>query len=129
MFGPLIHAYTRADAIADGALIDVTETAAENGYRFPVAITCAAWAEAVAWAPGNLAPQDEDGRLWDVLHVARIAILRARGFHSLRQTTFPIARIPNNARATVARVIHLQIVIGPGDDGRCVLTIGLPGED
>jgi hypothetical protein len=33
----LIHRYTRADAIRDGVLIDVTQTAREAGFRWPVA--------------------------------------------------------------------------------------------
>jgi hypothetical protein len=39
----LIHRYSRADAIRDGVLIDVTPTAREAGFRFPVALTSAAW--------------------------------------------------------------------------------------
>lgn len=34
----VIHAYIRADAIADGVLHDVTELAAQQGMRYPVAI-------------------------------------------------------------------------------------------
>jgi hypothetical protein len=41
--GDLVHRYTRADALRDGVLIDVTETAREAGIRWPVALTCAAW--------------------------------------------------------------------------------------
>ena len=37
----LIYSYTRADAIRDGVLIDVTATAQEAGIRWPVAVTCA----------------------------------------------------------------------------------------
>ena len=41
----LIFAYTRKQAIEDGVLIDVTETAKEAGLRFPTAITAAAWSK------------------------------------------------------------------------------------
>jgi len=34
----LIHRYTRADAIADGVLIDVSQTAREAGFAYPVAL-------------------------------------------------------------------------------------------
>jgi hypothetical protein len=34
----VIHRYTRADAIRDGVLIDVTAVAREAGLRYPVAI-------------------------------------------------------------------------------------------
>jgi hypothetical protein len=61
-----IHAYTRADAIRDGVLIDVSAVAREAGIRYPVALTRAAWERCVAVAPGVLC-QAEAGRLWDVL--------------------------------------------------------------
>src|SRR5262245_16898089 len=34
-----IHRYTRADALREGVLIDVSETAREAGFRYPVALT------------------------------------------------------------------------------------------
>src|SRR5438270_13878847 len=74
----LIHQYTRADALRDGVLIDVTATAAEAGIRWPVALTCAAWERCVAVPPGVVC-QDEAGRLWDVLWLLRMAIGRGDG--------------------------------------------------
>ena len=44
----IIDSYTRKQAIADGVLIDVTETASEAGFRIPVALTRAVWADYVA---------------------------------------------------------------------------------
>jgi hypothetical protein len=58
--------YSRAEAIADGVLVDVSEVANEAGLRFPVALTRAVWERCVAVPPG-VACQDEAGRLWDVL--------------------------------------------------------------
>ena len=76
----LIHRYTRADAIRDGVLIDVSATAREAGFRWPVALTCAAWERCVAVPPG-VACQDQAGRLWDVLWMLRCFSVgrRARG--------------------------------------------------
>ncbi len=48
----LIYAYTRAQAIADGVLIDVSAFAAEAGFKYPVALTSAAWANCVAVPEG-----------------------------------------------------------------------------
>jgi len=62
--------YTRAQAIDDGVLVDVTETAAEAGFKVPVALSAALWAEAVAWDESRGALQDEKGRLWDCLWMA-----------------------------------------------------------
>jgi hypothetical protein len=62
----LIHRYTRADAIRDGVLIDVSAVAREAGIRYPVALTRAVWQRCIAVPPGVLF-QDEAGRLWDLL--------------------------------------------------------------
>ena len=43
----IIYAYTRAQAIEDGELVDVSETARESGIKFPVAVTRAVWAKYV----------------------------------------------------------------------------------
>lgn len=84
------------------------------------------WAEAVEWDDANRAPQDESGRLWDVLFMAWLA---ARGRRSDDRLTYTIVRIPNEARATVAGPLDLVLHIGPGDDGEPVVTVMLPGED
>jgi hypothetical protein len=69
---------TRADALRDGVLIDVTATAREAGIRWPVALTAAAWERCVAVPPGVVC-QDEAGRLWDVLYLLKLAIGRSAG--------------------------------------------------
>ena len=56
----LIFSYTRAQAIEDGVLVDVTETAKEAGFRIPVALTQSVWAEYVA-VPEGVEGQDEEG--------------------------------------------------------------------
>ena len=38
-FDPVLSVYTRAQAIEDGFLVDVSETAREAGFRIPVAVT------------------------------------------------------------------------------------------
>jgi uncharacterized protein DUF6573 len=58
----LIHSYSRADALRDGILIDVSATACEAGIRWPVALTCAAWGRCVSVPPG-VECQDEAGTL------------------------------------------------------------------
>src|SRR5262245_46930249 len=62
----VIFAYTRAQAIADGVLVDVTDTANGAGFKIPVALTSRVWAEYVA-VPDGVECQDETGRLWDIL--------------------------------------------------------------
>src|SRR5947199_346622 len=80
MFGPddIFDHYTRAQAIADGMLVDVTATAREAGILYPVALTRAAWERCVSVPPG-VACQDEAGRLWDVLFLLALAARRSEG--------------------------------------------------
>jgi hypothetical protein len=73
-----IYRYTRAQAIEDGVLIDVSAVAREAGIAYPVALTSAAWGRCVTVPPG-VEGQDEAGRLWDVLWLLRLAIGRSDG--------------------------------------------------
>jgi hypothetical protein len=123
----IISIYTRAQAIEDGFLVDVSEMAKEAGFRFPVAMTRAAWSDCVEWpSEGMAAYQDESGRLWDVLWMAKVTIARAGGGSRIE---FPICRIPNEARATAPRERQLVAVCGPGDQAEPVITLMLPEED
>lgn len=122
----VIHTYTRGQAITDGVLVDVTDTAREAGFTIPVALTAAAHADTVAWDGANAAYQDESGRLWDVLTMARHGATRQPGASSVR---FGVLRVPNTARATTPRIAQLVAHIGPGDQGEPVITIMQPGED
>ncbi|MBC7852511.1 MAG: hypothetical protein IAF94_03660, partial [Pirellulaceae bacterium] len=76
-FGPIIFRYTRAQALADGFQIDVSETAREAGIKFPVFLTRTVWEKYVS-VPPDVSGQDESGRLWDILWMLRFAILRSR---------------------------------------------------
>ena len=42
-FDPVIFAYTRAQAIEDGVLVDVSDTAREAGFKIPVAVSRSVW--------------------------------------------------------------------------------------
>ncbi len=130
LFGEVIYTYTRAQAIEDGVLIDATEMAKETGFKWPVALTAAAWADCVAWSDADnksQAYQDQSGRLWDVLFVAAYAIRTAR--NAEKQLQFDLQCIPRNGRATKSQRLTLKLILGPGDDGQPVITIMLPGED
>jgi hypothetical protein len=120
----VIHAYTRADALRDGVLIDVSATARDAGFRWPVALTCAAWERCVAVPPG-VACQDEAGRLWDVLFMLRCAVARQDGG---RVVPFAL-HVRNDNREGTPRLVRLKAVSGPGDDGEPVITVMLPTED
>ena len=56
-FGPVISAYTRRQALADGVLVDVSAMAWEAGFKFPVSLSRAAWEHCVAWTDADSARQ------------------------------------------------------------------------
>jgi len=120
VFGPVIHAYTRAQALADGVLIDVSKMAAEAGFRVPVAITANLQAD-INDIPASKSFQDHDGRLWDVLYMGRLAALRG-GDESTRHYNL----IMHTGRKTYYTV---KMMIGPGDNGEAVITLMRPDED
>lgn len=127
IFGGVIHRYTRAQALADGLLVDVTERAQEAGFRVPVAITAAAWSKAVAWSDTDSARQthqDENGRLWDVVWMGYMAARRACGGC---RVPFQLHVVPRGGSATQLMTLHM--VIGPGDESEPVVTIMNPDED
>ena len=125
LFGEVIYAYTRKQAIADGVQIDVTKTAQEAGIKFPVFITRGVFETYVA-VPEGVTGQDEAGRLWDVIWMTRFAILRSHG-HNDR---LPVALyVRNDNRA--AKLIKLIATCGAldMDDPQPAITILLPDED
>lgn len=129
IFGQLIYGFSRAQALEDGVLVDVTETAKEAGFRLPVALTSAAWHQAVEWSDKDSrrqTPQDESGRLWDVLWMAYLAARRASGGCRVE---FGLLVVPRGGAARRPRLMALHMHIGPGDDGEPVITIMLPHED
>ena len=60
-FGDVIFTYTRAQALADGVLIDAGALAQEAGFRLPVAITAAAWARLCGLDGGGQPPAGPSG--------------------------------------------------------------------
>ena len=116
----VIHAYSRAQAIEDGVLVDVTEMATEAGFVWPVAITAGVWALIHDIPSRFQGIQDIEGRLWDVIWMARGAAKHNDGEEILYRL------ILHHGRKTYAT---LKLVSGPGDEGEPVITILLPDED
>ncbi|MDP2073389.1 DUF6573 family protein [Hydrogenophaga sp.] len=125
---PLIHSYSRAQAVADGVLIDVSAVAREAGFKVPVALTAEVWADCVAWSAEDSlrqVTQDESGRLWDVLWMAFCAARQAKG----SQLAFHLYRVPRGGRKCMPRLTTLHLQIGPGDELEPVITVLQPGQD
>ena len=120
IFGEPISIYTRAQAIEDGTLIDLTEWASADkgfigGFRCPVAVTRAVWAD-LERAP---ALQDIRGRAHDLLFMAWLAARRGGG-----ETRFDVLMQVGRSKRQ-----SYKLVAGPGDDGEPVITIMKPDED
>ncbi|PLC44520.1 hypothetical protein C0Q88_07525 [Ralstonia pickettii] len=127
-----VYRYTRAMAIADGVLVDVTPDAKNLGFVFPVAISQAAYGAVVAWTEEdskrkpNLG-QSDAGRLHDVLFMLHAAIVTAQVTDTLM---FYVLAVPRDQSRQTDPVRHkLKAVVGPGDNGEGVITIMLPDED
>jgi hypothetical protein len=123
----IISSYSRAQAIEDGVLVDVSAAAREAGIKFPVALTRAVWGQCVE-VPGGVEYQDERGRLWDVISMLKFAIGRARGPAVLIRYELYVKN-HNRERLTARDRVALKAVCGPGDVGEPVITIMLPDED
>lgn len=124
LFGEVIFAYSRAQALADGVLVDVTETAKEAGFNVPVAVTQHVWADCVAVPPGCEGVQDEAGRLWDVVWMAMVA---ARGAGATDRVGVEVLVVREAGKAPELQ--RLVMTIGPGDAGEPVMTIMYPEDD
>ena len=131
---PVVHTYSRAQAIADGVLVDVSDTAREAGFTVPTALTAAVQDQCVRWTEDDARRkpqfhQDEKGRLWDVVWMAACkarALARAR--QQASTATFQLLVVPRPGHG--ARQLRtLRLTIGPGDAGEAVATIMLPDED
>lgn len=120
----LIAAYSRAQAIEDGTLVDVTEQAKQAGIKAPVALTRSVWDRYVEMSPAaKEAGNDEIGRLWDVIWMFRCAAVQAPNAAEVR---YKLHVVTDSVKPSL---VELKGMIGPGDDGEAVITILLPEED
>ncbi len=123
-FGEPIYSYSRAQAIEDGVLVDVTEIAQQVGFRFPVAITVALY-ERLCPSIHDVG-QEYHGRLWDVLWMAA---LKARLPGSSTDTiNFIVTQQEADPRSGDLRDVDIRLwaVCSPGDEREPVVTIGFP---
>ncbi len=125
----IISVYTRAQAIADGVLHDVTMTAKECDFRIPVAITDTIWSR---WIEPSQELQEygqsTEGRLWDVLTVLFFRIRALPKGTTTRRLAFRV-RCLMDAQNEGYEEAELTADIGPGDAGEPVLTVLLEGFD
>ena len=138
LFGDVIYAYTRTQAIADGELIEVTDMAKEAGVKFPTAVTTAVWNDYVTVPEELKGQQDVKGRLWDILWIFTCAV-RSRQITGEIGTFQVIIAKPDKGDwrsneqihegSRMHRLVTLKTVCGPSDDGSPCITIMKPEED
>jgi hypothetical protein len=122
-WGEPIHIYTRVDALAEGVLVDVTQTAREAGFRVPVALTAIVWADVNDLSGRYVSSGQSTEGLWDLLFMASHAARRPEN----RDTSeFVYSLImPVGAGNTYRAKCH----VGPGDEGEPIVTIMRPDEN
>ena len=128
IFGEVIYAYTRKQAIEDGVIIPVDDIApgigGQLGFKYPIAITSAVCDLLVV--PDGLADiQDARGILWDMLFRLYLAIKTGRG----QGDTINFSLMKQVSRRGKQMVYRLKSVVTGGDEGEPVITIMLPHED
>ena len=121
---PIIFSYTRAQAIADGVLIDVTTKAAEVGFKVHTVVTDHLYNRYVV-PPGGLEGEGQsvEGRLHDLLFRT---LLAAKAIRDSARAEFDVLFLMAPGRWDTA---HVVATIGPGDQGEPVMTIMLPEDD
>jgi hypothetical protein len=125
IFGPVLYAYARSQAVADGLQVEVSRVAKKAGIRFPVFLTRAVHDSFVSVPPG-VTGQDEAGRLWDIVWMLRFAIRKAQP----GQARLPFALYVRNDNKA-PRLINLVAMCGALDidDPQPAITILLADED
>jgi hypothetical protein len=115
---------SRAQAIADGGLVDVTKMAREAGFRHGVAVTASVWSRCVR-VPEGVECQDEAGRLWDILWMLRHAVQREKD--DATELLFQLYVRNDNHWP---RLVTLKAVCGPDEHGEpCITVMPLPAQD
>ena len=125
----IIFAYTRADAVSDGVLVELMDQiVCEAGIKVKVAVTRAVWDDYLAPSYlDDLQGQSVEGRIWDLLWMFGCAARRSRHASTI-QFRVLFATLKESVSITTEDVL-LKAVCGPGDEGEPVITIMLPWED
>lgn len=123
-FGKVIYAYTRAQAIEDGVLVDAGGLAAEAGLLYPVAVTRTLYDGYIVPKEKEIAQgQSVTGRFWDVVWMLGCKI-RGLSLQEKKDADILFYDVIFSGKSQT-----LKCVCSPGDTPAPVLTIMLPDED
>lgn len=124
IFGEVISSYSRAQAIEDGVLIDLTALFPSDTrlYKWPVACTSAVWGLIEKACPrdkkGTIELRDAGPWVWDLCWM------------SIKAKTKTLSPRENLFVCTIGRKAStFKAICGPGDNLEPVITIMLRDED
>jgi len=125
----IIFAYTRADAISDGVLVELpNQMVSGAGIKVKVAVTRAVWDDYLSPSYlDELHGQSVEGRTWDLLWMFGCAARRSRHASTIQFRILFVTM--KESGSIVTEDVLLKAVCGPGDEGEPVITIMLPWED
>ena len=128
-YDEIIFAYTRADALNDGVLIELPDKIVNNaGIKVKVAVTRAVWDDYLSPSClDELSGQSVEGRSWDLLWMFGCAARRSRHASTIQFRV--LFETMKGSGLIVTEDVLLKAVCGPGDEGEPVITIMLPWED
>jgi len=121
-FGEVISSYSRAQAIDDGVLVDLSALFPSDTrlYKWPVACTSAVWSliEKVCLQRDTGELRGAGVWVWDLCWM------------SIRAKMAVISQSEHLFKCSIGRRVHtFKAVCGPGDNAEPVITIMLPDED
>ncbi len=123
-----VSTYTRKQAIKDGVLIDITDTAKEIGFISSVAVTSTVWHGYIVPAKElEYFGQSVKGRVWDVISRLYFQIQCSEATDVIYFKT--VFMMPEERQIYKHENVELKAVVSAGDNGEPVLTIMLPEED
>ena len=118
-----IFRYTRADALRDGVLLDISDTARTCALlQTPTAMTVGLWNVLAPGAPFN----SKDERLKEVLYTFLFASI---GMRSRRIFETPSANIMVYVLEVESKVVHVKAAAHLDETGQPVCTLMLESED
>ncbi len=125
----IIFAYTRADALSDGVLVELSDQmVSEAGIKVKVAVTRAVWDDYLSPSYlDEMSGQSVEGRTWDLLWMFGCAARRSRHASTIQFRVLFVTM--KESGSIVTEDVLLKAVCGPGNEGEPVITIMLPWED
>ena len=126
----LVYSYSRAQAIEDGVLVDVTDMAKAIGIKWHVAVTSSVWSDFIEWTDDDRKRQgldDTEGRLWHIVFTLHLAIKKTDKHEDV--IFFELDILPRDGVSYRVKRTKLKAVVSAGDYFEPVITIMLPNED